>query len=85
MTEQPRDDEQAQKTAAAAALTAALTGQGAAIICYARCEPCQWGQHYDEPTPHRWAGAEDLEHAARIGRPEPTGNCSCSCGREAES
>ncbi|MFZ3473134.1 hypothetical protein ACODT3_10630 [Streptomyces sp. 4.24] len=56
---------------------------GAAIICYAKCEPCQWGQHYDEPTPHRWAGPEDIEHAAATGQPEPTGNCGCSCARTA--
>jgi hypothetical protein len=64
-----------------AAILAALSGTGPAIVCYAKCEPCQWGQHYDEPAPHPWAGAEDREHAAATGQPEPTGNCACSCAR----
>ncbi|MGW6703570.1 hypothetical protein ACWGDE_01570 [Streptomyces sp. NPDC054956] len=68
------------KAAAVEALHTALTG-GAAIICYAKCEPCQWGQHYDEPTEHRWAGPEDVEHAAATGQPVPTGSCACSCAR----
>ncbi|MFD5509145.1 hypothetical protein ACFWIB_15390 [Streptomyces sp. NPDC127051] len=63
------------------ALAEALQGQRPAIICYAKCEPCQWGQHYDEPTPHPWAGPDDIEHAAATGQPEPTENCGCSCAR----
>ncbi|MFJ3839430.1 hypothetical protein ACIPY6_28540 [Streptomyces sp. NPDC090054] len=72
------------KAAVAEALVAALNGQGPAIICYAKCDACQWGQHYDEPTPHPWAGSDDIEHAAATGQPEPTGNCGCYCA-QAES
>lgn len=68
---------------AAAALLAALEGRGAAIVCYAKCEPCQWGQHYDTPEPHPWAGPEDIDHAAATGQPVPTGNCGCFCARTA--
>ena len=64
----------------AAALVEALQGPSV-IICYAQCEPCQWGQCYDEPTPHPWAGPDDVEHARNTGQPEPTGNCACSCAR----
>ncbi|MER5706015.1 hypothetical protein [Streptomyces sp. NPDC002122] len=54
-------------------------GQRRVIVCYAWCEPCQWGQCYDKPTPHGWAGSEDIEHARAMGQPEPTGNCACPC------
>jgi len=62
------------------ALAAALQN-GAAIVCHAQCVPCQFGQCQPTPTPHPWAGAEDREHAAAIGQPEPTGNCACNCAR----
>lgn len=65
----------------AAALLAALRGETPAIICYAKCEPCMYGCHYDEPQPHPWAGPEDIEHAAATGQAEPTGNCGCYCAR----
>ncbi|MFD7554155.1 hypothetical protein ACFV9E_06395 [Streptomyces sp. NPDC059835] len=62
------------------ALVAALQG-GAPIVCYAQCVPCQFGQCRPTPTPHPWAGPDDIEHAAATGRPEPTGNCACDCAR----
>lgn len=77
MTERPTAAE------AAAALLAALEGHAPAIICYAKCEPCQLGYCHDEPTPHPWAGPEDIKHAAATGQPEPTGTCGCHCARTA--
>lgn len=47
---------------------------------YARCEPCQCGQHYATPTWHTWAGKEDVEHARKTGQPDPTTSvCGCPC------
>jgi hypothetical protein len=66
---------------AAEQLAAALRGEIPAIICYAKCESCMFGYHYDEPVPHPWAGPEDLEHAAATGQPEPTGACACWCAK----
>ena len=67
----------------AAQLAAALRGEAPAIVCYTRCEPCMYGEHYDPPAPHPWAGPEDVAHAAATGQPKPTGNCACSCARSA--
>ena len=77
MTDQPTDEVRQQ-------LLAALNGQAPAIVCYTRCWPCQFDQHYDPPQPHPWADDEDREHAKATGRPEPTGNCACSCARQPE-
>lgn len=74
MSQQPTPEERD-------AIIAALNGLAPAIICYAKCEPCMYGSHYDEPQPHPWAGPEDREHAAATGQPEPTGNCACDCAR----
>ncbi len=63
------------------ALRAAFAGETPAIICYSKCESCMHNYHFDEPTPHPWAGPEDIEHAAATGQPEPTGNCGCWCAR----
>lgn len=52
-------------------------------ICYAKCEPCQFGDHFTPPERHRWAGQDDIEHAANTGQPEPTGNCGCWCATPA--
>ena len=50
------------------------------IICWAKCEPCMFGSHYDEPTWHTWAGVEDVEHASNTGQPDPrVGRCACAC------
>ena len=65
------------------AIAEALQSQHA-IVCYAQCEPCQWGMCYDEPTPHPWFNAEDIEHARTTGQPEPTGNCACSCAKDGD-
>lgn len=51
----------------------------AAIICYTRCVPCQFGGCYDPPQAHRWAGPGDIKHAQATGQPEPTGICGCPC------
>ena len=59
-----------------------LTG---AIICWAKCEPCMFGSHFDEATWHTWAGVEDVEHAAETGQADPTtGRCGCSCAGTGE-
>lgn len=75
MTEKPPTPE------AVAALLSALQGHAPAIICLTKCEPCMYGSHFDEPTPHSWAGPEDIEHAKATGQPEPIGNCGCHCAR----
>jgi hypothetical protein len=67
----------------AEALAAALRGKAPAIICPTRCEECMYGQHHVPPSPHHWAGPEDVAHAAATGQPEPTGNCGCHCAQPA--
>lgn len=58
-----------------------MTG-AAVIVCYSRCWACQFGDHYDPPTPHPWWDEDDVAHAAETGQEPPTGNCGCSCGRQ---
>ncbi len=41
------------------------------IVCYAKCWPCNMGEHYDPPQAHGWADAEDIEHAANTGQKPP--------------
>ena len=61
---------------------AAAILRGDATICYTRCEPCQWGQHYDEPTWHSWAGPEDVAHARATCQKDPSSSrCGCSCAK----
>lgn len=55
-----------------------------AIVCYTKCWACMYGSHFDPPRPHPWADADDREHAANTGQPEPTGNCACQCARTPE-
>ena len=63
---------------------AAAIANGDAIVCYAKCESCQFGCHYDEPTWHSWAGPEDIAHAKATGQKDPSDSrCGCSCA-EAE-
>lgn len=62
----------------AAALNQAIA-DGNAIVCYARCQPCMFGQCYDPPQHHGWADDDDREHARNTGQPEPTGRCGCPC------
>lgn len=56
---------------------------GNAIVCYAKCWPCQFGQCYDPPKPHPWWDDEDVEHCKATGRKPPEGNCACVCAGEA--
>jgi hypothetical protein len=61
---------------------AAAIARGNATICFTRCEPCQWGQHYEEPTWHSWAGPEDIDHAKATGQKDPSGSrCGCNCAK----
>lgn len=54
--------------------------RGDAIVCLTRCESCQFGCHYDEPTWHSWAGPEDVAHAKATGQKDPSGSrCGCVC------
>lgn len=49
-----------------------------------RCWPCMTNGCYDEPTQHPWADYDDVEHAAKTGQPEPSGDCGCYfCGTPA--
>lgn len=58
---------------------------GDAIVCYAKCWPCQFGQCTDEP--HTWMDDEDREHAgipadtsaADLAKSHPCG-CRCNGG-----
>jgi hypothetical protein len=54
---------------------------GNALVCYARCEPCQFGGC--PGGPHPWAGAEDIAHALKTGG-DASGTCACSCVLEPE-
>lgn len=66
------------------AVKAALAG-GAAIVCMARCTPCQFDEHVDPPAWHTWAEREDIDHAAATGQPDPsTSRCGCYCAVVAE-
>jgi hypothetical protein len=55
---------------------------GDAIVCYAKCWPCQFGQCSDEP--HTWMDPDDREHAgipatttaAELAAQKP---CGCHC------
>jgi hypothetical protein len=53
------------------------------IICYATCWSCKFGECYETPTPHPWWDQDDVEYSEAVGNPAPTGNCACSCGKEA--
>lgn len=35
------------------------------LVCYAKCTPCQFGEHPTEP--HTWMESEDLEHDNAVG------------------
>lgn len=68
----------------AAEIVSALQ-RGDAIVCYAKCWPCQFGQCTDEP--HTWMDDEDREHAgipatttaAELAAQKPCG-CRCNGG-----
>lgn len=72
----------------AAEILAAIQ-RGNAIVCYAKCWPCQFGQCTDEP--HTWMDDDDIEHAeltrpttpegwATLAADKPCG-CHCMAGR----
>jgi hypothetical protein len=62
-------------------IAAAITN-GDAVICLTRCESCQFGSHYDEPTRHSWAGPEDVAHAKVTGQKDPSDSrCGCACAK----
>lgn len=57
-------------------------------VCYAKCTPCQFGEH--DPNPHSWMESDDLEHAgvptpqteqewAALAAKDP---CGCYCMRD---
>jgi hypothetical protein len=58
-------------------------------ITLSRCEPCMFGSHFDEPTPHTWMGPEDLEHAGPPQSLMPKADlakyypCACTCSGQA--
>jgi hypothetical protein len=69
-------------------VTAAIQ-RGDAIVCLTKCWPCQFDDHFDEPTPHTWMDDDDAEHAG-IAYPlsvenAARHNCGCPCARLATS
>jgi hypothetical protein len=59
---------------------------GDAIVCYTKCWPCNFGDHYDPPQWHTWADSEDVEHAQNTGQPDPrTSRCGCDCADAKET
>lgn len=56
-----------------------------ALFCFARCDACACGMHYAEPTPHSWAGPEDVAHALATGQHDPSeSQCACWCTTEGD-
>lgn len=56
-------------------------------ITFARCWSCQFGDCYDNPTPHPWMDDEDAE-AAGIAWPlsdedKAKHQCACACSGQA--
>lgn len=69
------------------AVRAALAG-GFAIVCYAMCWPCQFGQHITEA--HTWMDDEDIEFSKDIDMPTNAEEraalaaarpCGCHCNK----
>lgn len=55
-----------------------VDGQNVCAYPFARCEPCQFGQH--PGGTHSWAGPEDRIFAMDNGQPDPaTQKCGCDC------
>lgn len=64
-----------------------MTPHRPVLVCvlFTQCWPCMFDDHYDPPRWHTWADAEDVEHAATTGQPDPRASpCACSCATEAE-
>jgi hypothetical protein len=57
----------------------------AAIICYATCWACKFGQCYDPPQEHTWVDSEDIEDARAAGDEPPNGRCACPCAQTGET
>lgn len=61
--------------------------RGDYVVCYAKCTPCQFGEHSDEP--HTWMESEDLDHAGIAAPTSPEGwtaltkdkPCGCHCNQ----
>lgn len=52
------------------------------VVCRLKCWPCQFGQC--PGGPHGWADADDIEHAAKTGQPDPSeASCGCPCVNDA--
>jgi hypothetical protein len=47
------------------------------IVCYVTCWGCKFDDHNLEP--HPWWGPDDVENAELLGRPAPSGDCTCNC------
>ncbi|WP_280357118.1 hypothetical protein [Nocardia otitidiscaviarum] len=63
-------------------ITAAIES-GEAIVCYAKCWPCQFGEHQNPPRWHTWADDDDIAHAKATGQPDPTtSRCGCHCAQD---
>lgn len=51
-----------------------------AIVCYTKCWPCMFGEHFDPPEWHTWADADDVKHAKETGQDDPREKrCGCPC------
>jgi len=52
-------------------------------IQYARCEPCQFGHHFDPPEAHTWMGREDVEYKGLTWpltvEQQAANPCACRC------
>lgn len=52
-------------------------------IQYARCEPCQFGHHFDPPEAHTWIGREDADHKGLTwpltDEQQASNPCACRC------
>lgn len=58
----------------------AAINRGDAIVCYAKCWPCQFGDHFDTQTWHTWADEDDVQHARDTGQTDPSeSRCGCHC------
>lgn len=58
------------------------------IITYARCWSCTFDEHYEKPTWHTWADADDIEHAEATQQDVEaltSQRCACECARAERS
>jgi hypothetical protein len=53
------------------------------MLCFTKCYPCQFGEHFDPPKWHTWASDDDIEHAKATAQPDPRfSKCGCYCAVE---